>query len=77
MEVGAAELAVGDALQADVFLELDDLGDRVVLDGAQLLRADAAGGALGARVEQALRAQEAADVVGAKRGVGAGGHAAS
>ena len=39
VEVGAAELAVGDALQADVFLELDDLGDRVVLDRAQLRRA--------------------------------------
>jgi hypothetical protein len=29
---------------------------------------------LRARVEEALRAQEAADVVGAKRRVGAGGH---
>jgi hypothetical protein len=35
VEVGAPELAVGDALQADVFLEPDDLGDRVVLDFAQ------------------------------------------
>ena len=36
VEVGAAEFAVGDALQADVLLELDDLGDRLVLDAAQL-----------------------------------------
>ena len=39
VEVGAAELAVGDALEADVLLELDDLGDRLVLDFAQLLGA--------------------------------------
>jgi hypothetical protein len=40
VEIGAAELAVGDALQPHVLLELDDLGDRLVLDRAQLLGAD-------------------------------------
>jgi hypothetical protein len=42
VEVGAPELAVGDRLQAGVFLELDDLGDRLVLDLAQLCCADLA-----------------------------------
>ncbi len=74
MEVGATELAVGDGLQAHVFLELDDLGDRAVLDFAQLRGRDRALLALFARVEQDLRAQEAADVVGAERGRGALGH---
>ena len=64
-------------LQAHVFLELDDLGDRVVLDGAQRLGRDRAGGTLLARLEQALRAQEAADVVGAEGGLGAGRHGVS
>ena len=35
---GAAELAVGRALQPDVALHLDDVADRVVLDRAQLAR---------------------------------------
>ena len=74
VEVGAAELAVGDALQADVFLEPDDLGDRVVLDGAQLPRRDLALGLPLARLEQAPGAEEAADVVGAEGGTVAGGH---
>jgi hypothetical protein len=36
VEIGAAELAVGDALQAHVFLELDDLADGLVFDLAKL-----------------------------------------
>ena len=54
-------------LQADVLLELHDLGDRLVLDLAQLLGRDLALGLLLARFEQVLGAQEAADVVGAER----------
>ena len=63
VEIGAAELAVGDALEADVLLELHDLGDRLVFDLAQLLGRDVAARLLGAGFEQVLRAQEAADVV--------------
>ena len=39
---GAAELAVGDRLQADRLLLLHDVADRLVLDGAKLGRADPA-----------------------------------
>ena len=63
VEVGAAELAVGDALQADVLLELHDLGDGLVFDGAKLLGRDLAPGFLLARFEQVFGAQETADVV--------------
>ena len=45
------------------------------LDGAQLLGRDLAFRALLAGIEQVFRTQEAADVVGAKRWAGAGGHA--
>ena len=74
VEVGAAELAVGDALQADIFLELDDLGDRLVFDFAQPFGRDLAVRMLFAGFEQDLGAQEAADVIGAEGGGGALGH---
>ena len=62
-------------LQADVLLEPDDLGDRLVFHRAQLRGVDRLlDEELFARLEQVLRAQEAADVVGAERGRGAGGH---
>jgi hypothetical protein len=35
VEIGSAELTVGDADQAEVLLEADDLGDRAILDRAQ------------------------------------------
>ena len=38
MEVGAAELAVGDAQEPEVFLEPDDVADGLVLDAAQRRR---------------------------------------
>jgi hypothetical protein len=71
VEVGAAELAVGDALQAHVFLELHDLGDGLVFHGAQLGCGDLARGFLLTGIQQVFGAQEAADVVGAKRWGGA------
>ena len=77
MEIGAAELAVGDAVQAHVFLELDDVGDGAVFHRAQLLRRDLPLGVLLARVEQELGAQEAADVVGAEGGLGGFAHEGS
>jgi hypothetical protein len=42
VEIGAAEFSVGDRLQAGLFLEFDDFGDRLVLDLAQLGRIDLA-----------------------------------
>ena len=35
---GAAEFAVGDGLEADVFLAADDLFDFAIFDGLELLR---------------------------------------
>ncbi len=52
VEVGAAELAVGDRLQAAVTLELHDVGDGAVFHLAQLRGADLALGPLLAGVEQ-------------------------
>ena len=38
MPEGAAELAVGDRLEAEPFLQLDRVADRLVLDPRQVLR---------------------------------------
>ena len=54
-------------LQADVLLQLHDVADRLVLDGAQLGVVELAGRVVGARLEQPRRAQQAADVVGPER----------
>ena len=62
----AAVFAVGRALQADLFLLLDDLRDFLVLDLLQVGGADLALVALGARLGDRRRAQIAADVVGAE-----------
>ena len=67
---GAAELAVGRELEADLLLLLDDLLDLTVLDGLELGRRDRALLALGARLLQRGGTQEAADMVGAKRRFG-------
>ena len=40
MEIGATEFAVGDGLQAHVFLKLDDLCNGFVFHHAQLFRCD-------------------------------------
>ena len=64
VEEGAAELAVGDAAEADLLLAAHHVPDRRVLDRAQGRGIDLAAGAARARLEQALRAQEAADMVG-------------
>ena len=73
----APKLAVGGALQADVALEGDRIADRVVLDGTQLSRVDAARLVVGPGSPHSLGPQQAADVVGAKRRAGAQGHAAA
>ena len=66
----AAELAVGDALQADVFLHLHGGADRVVLDRLQLRGAHASLLVLFACTQQLLRTQQATDVIGAERRLG-------
>ena len=67
MPEGAPEFTIGRELHADVFLLLDQLLDLFVLDRLELRGRDLALLALGARLLQALGAQEAADLVGAER----------
>jgi hypothetical protein len=66
----ATELAVGRRPQSDVLLHADDVEDRLVFDRAQLGVVDAPLGMVGARAQEPLWAQQATDVVGAKRGLG-------
>ncbi len=40
VEVSAAELAIGDAFEADILLKLHDVSDGLVLDGTQLFSSD-------------------------------------
>jgi len=65
VEEGAAELAVGDRLEAEVFLVFRDLADRFVLNAAQHGMLDPPFRERGARFDQLLGSQETADVVGA------------
>src|SRR5262245_62102142 len=62
----AAEFAVGDALEPDRLLPADHLFDFAILDRAQRRAIDLAALALGARLLQRGRAQQAADMIGAK-----------
>ena len=71
MPPGAAEFAVGDRLQADVFLLLDDAFDLAILDRFQRSGIDLAFGAPLARLFQRGRTQQAADMIGAERRLGA------
>ena len=67
---GAAELAVGRKLKAELLLPLDDLLDLAVLDRLELDGGEGALFALGPRFLERRRAQEAADMVGTKRRFG-------
>src|SRR6185503_5325977 len=67
----AAEFAVGDRLQADLFLLPDGAFDLAVLDRPQRAGVDLALRELRARLLERGRPQQAADVVGAERGRGA------
>ena len=69
MPPGAAEFAVGDRLQADLFLFLDDALDLAVFDRFQRGGVDFALGELRARLFQRRRPQQAADVIGAEGGL--------
>ena len=67
---GAAELAVGGRLEADILLHRHNVPDRVVLDRTQLVVVDPPRGVIVTRGEQFLRAQQTSDVIRAKRGLG-------
>ena len=71
---GAPELPVGRHAQAQVLLQGDDVADRVVLDGPQAGGVDPAGGEVVTGLHQRPRAQQAADVLGPERRLGAGVH---
>src|ERR1700688_395478 len=63
----AAEFAVGDRLQANFFLFLDDALDLTVLDRLEVGRTDFALSALLARLLERGRTQQATDMISAKR----------
>ena len=63
VEISAAKLAIGDALEADVLLELDDVADGLIFNQAQLHRRDAAIGRLVAGLQKEFGAQKTADMV--------------
>jgi len=65
--IGATpELAVGDHLQTDVFLQLDHAGDGLVFDFAQRLAIEFAGRVPLACAQEFARAHQAADMFGAE-----------
>src|SRR5439155_20366434 len=63
----APKLPVVHDFEADVLLELDDVADRLVLNGAKLRRAEPPVVEVAKRVAQPRRTKKAADVVGARR----------
>jgi hypothetical protein len=69
VEESAAELPIGDPLEADRFLSLHDLADRLVLDATEVVLTDLIFLESIARVFQVFRPEEAADMVGAERGM--------
>ncbi len=77
MPAAAVVFAVGDRVQAEVFLQSDHLADGGVLDGLQFGVRDLARLAFGPGVHQRLGADQTADMVGAERGLGALGHQGS
>jgi hypothetical protein len=77
MPGGAVELAVGHKPQPQVLLQPDHFADRGLLDRRQFGRRDFAALAAFARRDQRGRPDQAADMVGAERRLGAGRHALS
>ena len=67
MERSAAELAIGDGMQADRFLHRDHIPDAAVLQLVQCLGRELTVQRLLVSGAQLRRSQQAADVVGAKR----------
>jgi hypothetical protein len=68
VEEGAAKLPVGHALEAKVFLHVDNIGDGGIFHLTQGIAVDRASLERRARIQQGLGAQEAADVIGSKGG---------
>ena len=69
---GAAKLAIGRKLQADLFLLFDDLLDLLIFDGLECGGVDLALLVFDARFFQRRSAQERADMVGPEGGGGVG-----
>jgi hypothetical protein len=65
--VVAAEFAIGDRLEADLFLLADNGADRLVLERGEFLGREAALFMRAARIEQSCRTQQAADMIGPER----------
>jgi len=63
----SAELAIGGRLQAHLLLHPHRPGNLLIFDRPEVSRRDPAGREVIPRVKQPLRAQQAADVVGAER----------
>ena len=63
----AAELAIGDDFEAELFLQPHEIADGRIFGCAQLLERHVPGFGGLPRVEQSPRAEEAADMLGAKR----------
>src|SRR6185437_12316315 len=70
MPGGALILAVSGELEPDLLLHLDDRAHRILLDAAKLLGGQFLAREFLARLDQRLRAQKAADMIGAKRRCG-------
>jgi hypothetical protein len=65
---GSAILAVGDALKSDILLHLDDIANATIFDLAQRSSGQFAALPTFASPQEFLRAQQAADMIGTKRG---------
>jgi hypothetical protein len=74
VEISATKLTVGDSFQTKIFLKSNDIPDRRIFDGTQLGTVDGATPVTLAGIDERSGAQEAADVVGAKRGRAANSH---
>ncbi len=70
VEEDAAELAVGYGFEAEPLLPFDEIGDGLVLDGAQFGGVDLSGSARLTGVDDGFRAQKRADMVGPRRQLG-------
>ncbi len=70
VKICPTKLTVGDALQSQPLLEGDDIADRRVLDSTQLRRIDGPRLKTRSGIDKRRGAQEAANVVGAERGLG-------
>jgi hypothetical protein len=61
------KFAVGDGMEADLLLQLDDLAYAAILEPAQLLARGLSRHEIAPRLDQPLRPDQAADMVGAER----------